>query len=598
MNNEELDAIRSEQGVLGVDLIDAYAENRISRRDFVRRGTILGVGAPVLGAVIAACGGDTAETGTAAEDSGSDGSGEEEAVEDEEEAMEDEEEAAPAAAGGAITVGILQGDALDPVNMLDLGTYAVCSSSFEYLVGLADDGSGNIGTLGLAESWAPNDDGTAWTFNLRSGVQWHSGGDLTAADVVATIERMIEVGAGLAGVVSPGGAVADDDLTVTVNLDGPNGNFPVLVSIYNPQSLITPADYTQGTTLDARPDGTGPWLFESFDPTTYTVTFTANDNYWSGRPILDNLTLQGFDDAANSVAAMAAGEINIIQEFSAIDGAALLADDSFTTLQPPSANHRQVYFNTQLPEGGPFTNNLVRQALGYTLDRQQIVDVVFGGFAIIGNDHPVHPTLPFFDSAAVPQRTRDIPAAQALLAEAGFPDGIDATIQAGQISFSPDLAAIIQENAAEAGFNLTVNVTDNGTFYGEFWCTGASYGVDPDSSGPGIPCGASSPVGIVDWGHRPTPDIFFGRALQTDGDWNGSNYNSDAFNELFTQYQSAVNVEEQTAAASAIMAQLHEDTPALYPAFFDYLGGHNDSVSNVEMTALGHLLLLNTSLNA
>ena len=580
MDHESIDEICRDANVVHVDLIDAYKENRISRRNFVKRGAIIGIGAPTLSAVIAACGGgdDTATTDTGSgDDAGGDDSG-------------DDGGSAEGQSGGTITIGIQQGADLDPVNMLDLGTYSVCSSSFEYLVGLADDGSGNIGTLGLAESWEPNEDGTAWTFNLREGVQWHDGSDLTSADVVATIERMIEVGAGLDGIVDSGGAVADDDLTVTVNLVGANGNFPVLVSIYNPQSLITPEDYAQGTLLNDRPAGTGPWILEDFDPVAYVATFTANDNYWGGRPILDGITIQGFDDPSARVAAMAAGETDIIQEFGAVDGSGLLGDDSFTTLRPPSSNHRQVYFNTQLPEGGPFTNPLVRRALGYTLDRQQIVDVVFDGEGIIGNDHPVHPTLPFFDEGAVEQRVRDIPAAMALLEEAGFPDGVADTLQAGEITFSPDMAAIIQENAAAAGFDLTVNVTDNGAFYGEFWCVA-------DQAVPGaIPCGASSGVGIVDWGHRPTPDIFFGRALRTGGDWNGSNFASDTFDELFRDYQSAVNVEEQTAATSAIMQHLHEETPALYPAFFDYLGGHGSTVQNVEMTALGHLILLNTSL--
>lgn len=557
--------------------MEAYAAKKITRRDFVRRGSILGVGAPVMGAVIAACGGGGDEAVDTATDADAEGT-----------------DAAPAAdtvEGGTVLVGIQEGQALDPLNMLDFGTYSVCSSSFEYLVGLADDMSGDIGNGGLAESWSPNDDGTAWTFNLREGVTWHDGSAFTSADVAATIDRMVEVGAGLAGVVSMGNTETPDDNTVIVNLDGPNGNFPVLVSIYNPQSLITPAGYENGTTLDAVPAGTGPWVFESFDPTSYVVNFTANEDYWGGRPTLDSMTLQGFADPSNRVAAMAAGEIDIIQEFGAVDGTSLLNDETFTLLQPPSANHRQVYFNTQLPEGGPFTNNLVRQAVGWCLDRQQIVDAVYGGFAIIGNDHPVHPTLPFFDEGAVPQRERNIEMAVSLLEEAGYPDGIDATIQVGEITFSPDLAAIMQENCADAGINLTVNVTDNNTFYGEFWCTGASYGTQPESSGPGIPCGASSPIGIVDWGHRPTPDIFFGRALQTDGDWNGSNYSNAEFDELFTQYQAATDVAGQTAAATAIMQNLHEQTPGLYPAFFDYLGGHGSTVTGVEVTALGHVVL-------
>ena len=78
-----------------------------------------------------------------------------------------------------------------------------------------------------------------------------------SADVAATVDRMVVAGAGVAGVLSEGAVETPDDLTAVFNLDKPNGNLPVLISIYNPQSLITPADYSDGTTHDARPGGTG-----------------------------------------------------------------------------------------------------------------------------------------------------------------------------------------------------------------------------------------------------------------------------------------------------------------------------------------------------
>lgn len=575
MNWKAFDAIRRQSSPLQVDLMEAYAANKISRRDFVRRGTILGVGAPVMGAVLAACGSAVSDTAT-----GSDGGGGAADVETVE--------------GGEVTVGIQFGDAnsgLDPLNMLDLGTYSVLASSFEYLVGLNEDGSGNIGNRGLAESWEPNDDGTAWTFNLREGVTWQDGSPFTSAAVAATIDRMVIAGAGLAGVVSEGAVETPDDLTAIVNLDAANGNLPVLVSIYNPQSLITPPDYSDGTTLDARAAGTGPWIFDEHDPISFRTRLTANENYWGGRPILDSIVLQGFESEGNKVAAMQAGELDMVQDFGAVAGANLVNADNFTVLRPPSSNHRQLWFNTQLPEGGPFTDPRVRRAVGFCLDRQQMVDTLFDGNAIIGNDHPVHPTLPFFDEGAVEQRTRDIPMAMQLLSDAGYPDGLEATIQAGDILASPDMAALVEQNCAEAGITLTVNVTANSDFYGEFWCAGAEWGAQPDTGGPTRPCGASADIGIVDYGHRPTPDIFFGRALMTDGDWNSSNYASAEFDSLFMQYQGSVDVAGQTEAASAIQQLLAEDAPALYPFFFDYLGGFGETMTGVEVTALGHVLL-------
>ncbi|MEM8923134.1 MAG: ABC transporter substrate-binding protein [Actinomycetota bacterium] len=496
-----------------------------------------------------------------------------------------------ASQGGELVVGIQTGDAnsgLDPLNMLDLGTYSVLSSSFEYLVGLGPDG--NIGNNGLATEWSVNDDGTQWTFTLRDGVTWHDGSAFTSADVAATVDRIVVAGAGLAGIVSEGGVETPDDLTAVVNLDKANGNLPVLLSIYNPQSLMTPADYSDGTTLDARAAGTGPWVFDSHDATTFTTVFTANENYWGGRPLLDKITLQGFDSEGSRVAAMQARELDMIQSFGTVDGASLLADDALVVLTPPSANHRQLWFNTQLPEEGPFTDARVRRAIGYMLDRQQMVDTLFAGRAIVANDHPIHPTLPFFDSSAVEQRPRDIEMAKQLLADAGY-EGLEATIDVGDILASPDMGAIVEQNAAEAGVTFTVRTTANADFYGEYWCAGAEWGAQPDTGGPTRPCGASSAIGIVDYGHRPTPDIYFGRALRTDGDWNSSNYASSEFDQLVTDYESSIDVEGQTSAVSAIQQLLHEDAPALYPFFFDYLAGHDASVSGVQVTALGHMQL-------
>lgn len=582
------DRVRRSSSPLNVDLIENYAAGRVSRRDFIRRGTILGLSLPLMGTVIAACGGDEEGGGSV---SGGDG---DTATNNFGRSALDGE----AVQGGDLKVGIQFGDAnsgLDPLNMLDLGTYSVLSSSFEYLVGLADDG--NIGSNGLAESWSPNDDGTVWTFKLRDGVTWHDGTPFTSADVAATLDRMVEVNAGVGGVWVEGAVETPDDLTAVVNLESPNGNLPVLVSIYNPQSLMTPSAYGSGTTLDAQPNGTGPWIFDSHDATTFTTVFTANENYWGGRPNLDSITLIGFESEGNKVAAMQARELDMIQQFGTVDGASLLTDESLVVLTPPSSNHRQLWFNTQLPEGGPFTDARVRRAVGYMLDRQQMVDTLFEGRAIVANDHPVHHTLPFFDADAVEQRPRDIEMAKQLLADAGYSD-LSATIEVGDIQASPDMGAIVEQNAVDAGVTFTVNTTANSDFYGEYWCSGASWGAQPDTGGPTRPCGASAAIGIVDYGHRPTPDVFFGRALQTDGDWNSSNYASPEFDQLFKDYQAAVDVSGQKAAVGAIQKLLHDDAPALYPFFFDYLSGHDSSVSGVQVTALGHMQLHKASKKA
>ena len=589
MDFKRLDQTRSSVGPIELDLIESYAQGKVSRRDFVRRGTMIGLSVPVMGGIIAACGGSDSDSAPAAPAAPA-------GTEAPAAAPAPVATEAPAAAGGDIVAGIQTGDAnsgLDPVNMLDLGTYAVLSQSFEYLVGLGPDG--NIAATALATEWSPNADASQWTFKLRPGVTWQDGGTpLTAADVVATIERMVAVGAGLAGVVSAGGAEAPDDSTVVINLDSPNGNLPVLVSLFNPQSLITPVDYSSGTTLSDRPTGTGAWMLADFDPSAFRAKFVPNPNWWGGAVKLDSVTLQGFESGGTKVAAFAAGEIDIIQDFSISDGANLLQDDSVKVLRPPSSNHRQIWFNTQLPEGGPFTDPRVRQAVCYAINREQLVNTVYEGQAQIGNDHPIFPTLPFFDDAQE-QRPYDPEMAKQLLSDAGYADGIEMPIQVGDLGEIPAIAAIVEQNLAAVGIKTPVSVTPNSDFYGEYWCTGASWGSQPGTAGPGIPCGASAQIGIVDYGHRPTPDIFFGRALATDGDWNSSNYASSTFDGLFGDYQAATDVAGQKTAVGKIQRLLHEDAPACYPFFFNYLSATSGAINGFETTALGHLQMQNVT---
>ena len=288
MDWKRLDSARESSGPIEVDLIEAYAQGRINRRDFVKRGTIIGLSVPFMGAIIAACGGDD-----------DDSSGDTAASATEAPAgTEAASGGAAATTGGIVVVANQQGDAnsgLDPVNMLDLGTYNVVSQSFEYLVGVGDDG--NIAATGLATEWSPNEDGSVWTFTLRDGAVWSDGSPVTSADVAATLDRLAEANnAALGGVIEVGSTDSSDPAKAVVTLLQPNGNFPVLVSIFNAQSLITPADYSSGTTLDERPEGSGAWKLDSWDAATFTAKFVRNEQWWGGQTPLDGVEIRGFAD--------------------------------------------------------------------------------------------------------------------------------------------------------------------------------------------------------------------------------------------------------------------------------------------------------------
>ena len=94
---------------------------------------------------------------------------------------------------------------------------------------------------------------------------------------------------------------------------------------------------------------------------------------------------------------------------------------------------------------------------------------------------------------------------------------------------------------------------------------------------------------MVDYGHRPTPYVFFTRALKTDGDWNAANYNSEEFDSLYSSWLAAVDVEESREITGQMQRVLSEDMPGCVSTFFQYLSGHSTDVSGIEVTALGHM---------
>jgi peptide/nickel transport system substrate-binding protein len=491
--------------------------------------------------------------------------------------------ATAAAAGGTIRVAIQRpAGPLDPVGMQDLASYGIVAQSFEFLAAL-DPATGDIGP-GLAESWSPNDDNSVWTFKLRQGVKWHDGTPLTGEDVVETMKRLVAGGnAGIKGVIDENSTTVVDESTIQFELVSANGNFPYLVSVFNAQTVITPAAYATGTTLDAMPAGTGPWILDSYDPSTKAV-FSRNPDWWGGSTPLDSAEWIFFAETGPMITAYQGGQIDAIGQFDVITGAALFEDPNFTVNATRTSNHRQIWMRT---DTGQFADKRVRQALALTFDREAMVEQLFRGRADVANDHVIAPIYPYFDES-VPQRTRDIDAAKALLADAGVSE-LTADLHCAELQEIPDLAVLMKSQAAEAGITLNVAVESLDTFYGAQWCPAEP--ADP-------PCSGASELGIVDYGHRATPDVFLNAALMTNGVWNSSQYANADFDAAFAAFQAAVGVDAQKAACKEIETILNDEVPIGLPYFYQFLSGNANTFQGVYSSALGQMFLSSASKTA
>jgi peptide/nickel transport system substrate-binding protein len=563
MDYSRLDLVRRSATPVELDLVESFANGRITRRQFIKRATVIGLSMSAVSMVIAACStGQPSGSAPAPSESGG--------------ASPSESASASAATGGSIKVAIQRPVQIDPIAMQDLGGYGVVAQCFEFLATLSTDGS-DIAP-GLAEKWTPNEDGSVWTFNLRQGVKWQDGSDFTADDVVATMGRLVAAGnSGLKGVIDDKSAVATDPNTVTFNLLSPNGNFPYLVSVFNAQTVITPKAYETGTTLDAMPNGTGAWKLDTFDTGT-GATYSRNETWWGGQTPLDTLEFVFFDETGPMVTAYQGGQVDCIVQFDVLSGEALLDDPNTNVIATRAALHRQIWMRV---DKGQFAKKEVRQALAYSLDREAMIQQLFNGRADLGNDHVIAPIYPYFDDS-VPQRVRDVEKAKSLLGG----QTITAQLHAGQLLEIPDLAVLIQSNAKDAGFNLEPVVESLDTFYNAQWCP-------PDPKDP--PCSGAAELGIVDYGHRATPDVYLNAALKTDGIWNSSQYMSPEFDAAFKEFQSAIGVEAQKAACKKIETILNDEVPIALPYFYNYLAGSSKKYQGIYSSALGQMFFSSAS---
>ena len=552
-----VDEVRRERSELENHLIDEYVEGKITRRELMRRGTVVGMSIPLLSFIVAACGGDDGGGGGEATPTGG-----------------TDTAAGNLQPGGTIRVALIQPTTEpNPLLVQDEGGAGMLGSTGEYL-SFSDE------KLELqpriAESWEPNEDGSAWTFTIRQGITFHNGATLTAQDVVETFEKLINPDGGsanaqsaLGGVLSPGNIEAPDDATVVFNLDAPNGNFPTLVSSANYNAIIIPADLDPadwGQTFE----GTGPFKLESFTP-QQGATFVRNEDYWGEKANADTVEVRFYAEEAPMVLALQGDEVDFVEHFSVSGGRALLDDPNVQVIAISTATHRQLHMRT---DREPFTDARVRQAIALSIDRNALVDGLWEGRAEIGNDSPFAPLYPSTDTS-VPQREQDLEQARQLLADAGQ-ENITVRLDTWDGFEIPDLAQLVKNYAAEIGVTINLRITDAGTYYGD--------GVFGNSTW------LDSVMGITDYGHRPVPNVYLTAALSGDpkiGVWNSAHFRNDDYDELVRQYVAALDVESQRGFAGQIQELLLEETPIIFPYFYNFLSAAKPNLQGAVSAATG-----------
>ena len=539
---EFLDRLRRASGDIENHVVDEFLAGRLDRRGLLMHGARVGLAAPLLAGLLGAA----APFGRAR---------------------------AQGKPGATIRVAsAMPTTAINPVTVANTGGLVMLMQTGEFLV---RDAPNLVLQPCLATSWKPNNDGTVWTFALRSGVKFHNGKTMTSADVVSTMDKLSDPKGGsnalsaFRGVLSKGGTKAVDDLTVEFHLDAPNGNFPYLVSSDNYNAIIVPADYDD---FEKTFIGTGPFKLERFT-TKVGANFVRNPEYWGGAVLPARTEFTFFADQQSQVLALQGKQVDVIAQVAVQGAQGLLNDPDVKLIKLRSSATREMHIRNDVPH---FADKRVRQAMAMSLDRPAIVAGLFRGNADLGNDSPIAPIYPSNDPT-VSQRKKDVERAKALLAEAGVPNGFEATLTCERTQEIPDYAVLMQNSCAAIGIKLTLKVEDQGAYYGS-----AKFGTSD---------WLDSEMGITSYGHRGIPNVLLNAPLVSTGTWNASHFKNPDYDKLVAAYVAATDLSVQRETAGKIDKLLLDETPSIFGYFYNQLTATSADVSGVEPTAISQVFL-------
>ena len=366
--------------------------------------------------------------------------------------------AGPAKRGGTLRVALSGGSTADTIDAQAATAMVDNARNWQLYNSLVEFDLNAIPQLSLADEITPSRDATKWTVRLKPGVTFHNGKDVTADDVVFSFQRILNPkkllqGAAAISLVNAGGIRKLDQRTVEIPCHSPFASlFETLACYYYG---IVPMGYDPKA-----PVGTGPFKFQSFTPGQQS-TFVRNENYWeSGLPYLDTLVISDFQDETSQINALISGQVDAVDALSSA-GLDQVSSGSANTLISNGGGFTPFTMRVDTP---PFDDVRVRQAFKLLVNRQQMLELVFGGHGTIGND-----VVAIWDPAynhALPQRTQNIAQAKQLLAAAGHTNLQVQLVTADIAQGVVKAAQVFAQQASEAGVTVTVRQVTVDEFFG------------------------------------------------------------------------------------------------------------------------------------
>ena len=490
---------------------------------------------------------------------------------------------APAAAqnlpkGGTLRLGMRCQDLKSPHTYSWIESANVARQVVDYLTVTGVD---NVTRPGLAEKWEASPDLKTWTLKLRRNVKWHNGRQFNADDVVWNLKRVLDPKVGSSTVGALKGFILEEYETgekddkgnakkstrlwdanaiqkvdaFTVKLNGKTANLAIPELLFHyPLLILDPAENGE---FKVGSNGTGAFTLVESEVGRRNVLKARKEPYWGGGPYLDELQFIDLgDDPAASVAALASKQVD------GLYAADIVQLDALKNI--PNAQMYQVttaYTATaRMQPVKPFDDKRVRQAMRYAVDSNTILQIAHKGLGQVGEHHHVSPVHPEY--AKLPMFQRDVAKAKKLLADAGYPNGIDTEIIARpQPGWELLAVQAMVEQWKEAGIRVKINVMPS-TQYWEVW--------------------TKVPFGFTTWAHRPLGVMSLALAYRTGVPWNESKYSNPEFDRLLTMAEGTIDVVSRREIMAQLERILQDDGPIVQPVWRAVFTFHDKRVQGFK----------------
>lgn len=372
--------------------------------------------------------------------------------------VEQVDTAGPPRSGGTLRVGLVGGSATDTIDAHIPASQSDGARLINMYDALARRDENYELQYRLATAIEPNDSADEWTITLREGALFSDGSPVRPEDVIFSLNRIKDPDdpkSGAASINHIASMEVVDKQRLKIFLSTPDATLVDSLAEY--QIGIVPEGYDP-----KNPIGAGPFKLEYFSPGQSTV-LVRNDNFWGGAPYLERLELIDFQEEDAMLNALLSSQVDAIGSLNHSLARVIESDPRLNILDSETGMWLPLTMRVDVE---PFDDVRVRQAMRLAANRQQLVDQVYSGEGQIGNDMFAiyDPTYPH----DFPQREQNIEEAKRLLAEAGYPDGIDVTLAAAEIQTGAIRSAqVFAEQARPAGIRVKIEQVDSSTFFAD-----------------------------------------------------------------------------------------------------------------------------------